>query len=123
MALPLVPIFTGLFSLAKGWMEGKQKKQEAIQKKEMEIIENSASWDEIHAKGAAKSWKDEYLMIVLSIPVIMCFIPGLDQYVTAGFAALQDTPEWYQLAFGLTVAASFGYRKFIDIMQKTKKGK
>ena len=40
------------------------------------------------AEQAATSWKDEYTLIVVSIPAIMAFIPGLDVYVKDGFLAL-----------------------------------
>lgn len=115
-------IVTGLFSLGKGWLEGKQAKQAAKQAKELEVIKNVASWDEIQAKGSQTSWKDEYLTIVLSIPLIMCFIPELTEYVEAGFRALDGTPEWYQYLVGVVVAASFGIKKVTDVIgQKTKK--
>ncbi|CAH9015813.1 putative Protein of unknown function (DUF3154) [Vibrio phage 275E43-1] len=115
-------IVGGLFKLGKGWLEGKQKTQAAKQEKEMQIINNAASWDEIQAKGSQTSWKDEYLTIVLSIPLIMCFIPEMNEYVESGFKALEGTPEWYQYLVGVVVAASFGIKKVTDVIgQKTKK--
>ena len=72
-------------------------------------------WDIQAQKNAATSWKDEWFTVILSIPLVMCFIPQLDQYVTAGFVALAETPEWYQAAVGLAIAASFGWRKFMEI--------
>ena len=111
-------IIGGLFSLGKGWLEGKQKKQQATQEKEMEIIKNAGSWDEIQAKNSSSSWKDEYLTIVLSIPLIMCFIPSLAPYVEQGFEALRGTPEWYQYLLGVMVAASYGIKKVTDVIGK-----
>lgn len=65
--------------------------------------------------------KDEYWTIILSIPMIMCFIPGLVEYVVLGFAALENVPEWYQYAVGIAISSAFGVRKFADFM-KLKKG-
>ena len=62
------------------------------------------------ADASKNSWKDEYLTIVLSIPIIMAFIPGLDTIVHNGFAQLEAMPEWYQLSLGAVIAASFGIR-------------
>lgn len=65
-------------------------------------------------------WKDEWFTIVLSIPAILCFVPGLAKYVQQGFAALVGTPEWYQWAFLVAVASSFGYKKIADFMALKK---
>jgi hypothetical protein len=80
--------------------------------------EADIAWENlsIHNSG----WKDEYLTILLSIPIIMCFIPGLDVYVFAGFIALEKTPEWYKWCFMIVVASSFGYRKVADFMALRK---
>ena len=66
-------------------------------------------------------WKDEWFTVVLSIPLIMCFIPGMDVYVRAGFAALQaNTPDWYQWSLLVAISASFGYKKLADFMALKK---
>lgn len=67
-------------------------------------------------------WKDEWFVILFSVPVIMCFIPGGSQYVTAGFDALSGTPEWFQWSFIVAVASSFGFRKLTDLVS-TIRGK
>ena len=78
--------------------------------------------DIINSQNAAGSWKDEYLLIVFSIPLIMAFVPDLVVYVERGFEALDKTPDWYQYAIGIMVSTSFGYRKFADWMGR-KHGK
>jgi hypothetical protein len=60
------------------------------------------------------SWKDEYLIIILSAPVIMCFIPPLAPYALEGFRVLATTPEWYRWAFLGAVVASFGLRTWFN---------
>ena len=59
-------------------------------------------------KGLQNSWKDEFVLLVLSIPVIMCFIPGYDVYVTAGFTALETTPTWFQYLVVAVYSVSAG---------------
>jgi hypothetical protein len=56
------------------------------------------------------TWKDEYLLILISIPVILAFIPYMVPYVTAGFAVLTGLPMWYQWSFTGIIAATFGLR-------------
>lgn len=110
-------------SIVGNWQKKKLQKQES----ELKIAEattnakirrlETAQDAEIdwNLKALDKSgWKDEWFTILLSIPAIMCFIPGLDVYVTAGFNALKETPEWYRVCFLVAVAASFGYRKIVD---------
>lgn len=69
-----------------------------------------ASWEMAFANQAASSWKDEYELIVVSVPTIMCFIPGLDVYVHKGFAALETTPGWFQFLLVTIFLANYGIR-------------
>mgnify|MGYP005991230461 FL=1 len=107
--------------LAGTWMSGKveEKKAQAktrVAKAEAEAIvmqkkaTGEIDWDLEMAKGSASSWKDEWLTILFSIPLILAFIPGMEEVVANGFAQLQAMPEWYQYSLGVIVAASFGVR-------------
>ena len=66
-------------------------------------------------------WKDEYILLLFSIPLVMCFIPGLDVYVSAGFNSLKGTPEWYQWAICIMVGSAYGVKKFADGFLRPKK--
>ena len=65
-------------------------------------------------------WKDEYWTIVLSLPMIMCFIPGLVTYVERGFMALQQTPLWYRYAVGVAIGSAFGVKQVANFMSLKK---
>ncbi len=66
-------------------------------------------------------WKDEWFTVLLSIPMVLVFIPGMAEYVKAGFDALKaSTPDWYQWAFLVAVSSSFGYKKLADLMALKK---
>jgi hypothetical protein len=88
--------------------------QEAIHKRRVELIAQGlaadANWEMEFARQAATSWKDEYTLIVISIPALLCFIPGMDTYVKAGFSALNETPAWYQITFLSLFLATVGIR-------------
>ena len=97
-------------SLASTWLEGKVEKGKAkvkadVAKAEAEAIvmqkkaTGEIDWDLEMAKGSHNSWKDEWLVILFSIPLILAFIPGMEKM-----------PEWYQYSLGVIVAASFGVR-------------
>lgn len=69
-----------------------------------------ANWEMEFARRAASSWKDEYTLLVVSIPAVLSFIPGGDVYVSKGFDALSKTPVWYQLMLITLFFATVGIR-------------
>lgn len=127
MSATATAVVTGLFGVAKEWLSGKQENQQA--KKEITKAktkaaisafenqqEDAAEWEKLALKNSG--WKDEYWTIALSIPAILCFI-SLDFWgitldgpavVTAGFEALQQTPEWFKVLFQVAVYSAFGYK-------------
>lgn len=125
----MLPILGPLFSListgVSSYAEHKKLKAQhknAIEQAKIDRVKAldyaDSNWDNIMAEATKGSWKDEFWTIVLSIPAIMAFIPTLDVYVIAGFKALSETPDWYKAALGVAIAASFGYRKFVDMIKK-----
>jgi len=110
----MMSILKAISKLASTYLNGKIKKSEAK-------AQNAASWNEIAQTNSSTSWKDEYLTLLVSIPLIMCFIPSFVPYVREGFAVLETMPTWYQYTFSVIVAASFGVRGAIGLMNKTKK--
>ena len=116
-------------SIAGSWMDGKveQTKAKAATKvaqakAEAVIMEKKATgeidWDLEMAKGSRSSWKDEWLTILFSIPLILAFVPGMEEVVANGFAQLQAMPTWYQYSLGVIVAASFGVRSATRLFGK-----
>jgi|TARA_A100000171_G_C2035202_1_gene97756 hypothetical protein len=108
-------------SLAGTWLEGKVEKTKAETgakvaraKAEATIMEKKATgeidWDLEMARGSQSSWKDEWLTILFSIPLVLAFVPGMEEIVANGFAQLEAMPQWYQYSLGVIVAASFGVR-------------
>jgi hypothetical protein len=55
-------------------------------------------------------FKDEFVLIVLSIPMILSFIPYTQPFVVAGFTALDGTPLWYRTTVASIYLATFGLR-------------
>ena len=107
--------------LASTWLEGtgetkkaKTLAKVATSKAEATIMEKKATgeidWDLAAVKGSQNSWKDEWLVILFSVPLILAFIPGMEDVVSHGFQQLEQMPQWYQYSLGVIVAASFGVR-------------
>jgi hypothetical protein len=92
--------------------------QEAIHQRQVDLIKEGLhadmNWEMEFAKQASSTWKDEYTLIVVSIPAILAFIriPGLDGpgIVTHGFEALSATPGWYQIMLVSIFFATYGIR-------------
>ena len=105
-----------LGSVVKGYFETKKEKakQKLLQvQAETKIMEKKVSgeidWDMEMAKASDSSWKDEWLTIIFSIPLVLLLL-GQEERVTAFFAALERAPDWYTYLLGTIVAASFGIR-------------
>jgi hypothetical protein len=126
-------LISNLFGMGTDYLKDKREAAAVIRKADVEIkvataksqisrLERAQSdeqdWNIKAMDASATSWKDEYLTLVLTIPVWMCFVPFLSPFVGAGFAVLSTTPLWYQSALGVVIAASFGYQKFAKLMDK-----
>jgi hypothetical protein len=104
-------------------LESQMKSQEVMKEHELKMaqydrqielkkqgLEADATWEMEFARQAASSWKDEYTLIVVSIPMVMAFVPGLAIYVQAGFEAFAKTPLWYQVMVQTLFYATVGIR-------------
>lgn len=100
-------IISGLFNMGSGWLQNRREKTQAVHKKEMEVIANGHGEEIARQNGMAKSWKDEYWSIVLSIPILMAFF-GESERMMEAFVALETTPEWFQWYLGVAIIVSFG---------------
>ena len=110
-----------LANLAGSWLQGKADKNaaeaelkltEAKAKAQILLSEKTsvADWERIMAEGSKSSWKDEWFVIVLSIPLVLAFIPGTEGWVDKGFEQLSKAPDWYFYSLGIAISASFGVR-------------
>lgn len=111
--------------LGKTWLEGKVAKTKAKAEAEASVMKtqakSAADWETAMARSSAQSWKDEWLTILFSIPLVLAFIPDAVPYVRQGFEVLNAMPQWYQYGLSVIIAASFGVRSVIGIMNKVKK--
>lgn len=97
--------------LAGSWIEGKTAIQKANATKNLKIATGEIDWDLEAMKATQSSWKDEWLTILFSVPLILAFCGEWGrEKVNEGFAALAVMPDWYQYTLGVIVAASFGIR-------------
>ena len=122
----------------KGWQERKTIEAQELSKandraheinlKKLEIgnelakqgIQAEISWDARAQEDMKHSWKDEYLLILFSIPLVGAFIPLYQDDIRKGFAVLEETPEWYILSILGMVAGSWGLRWLISRSKRVK---
>ena len=117
-------------SLAGTWLEGKVEEKKAVAgakvakaKAEAVIMEKKATgeidWDLKMADASANSWKDEWLTILFSVPLVLAFCDEWGrEIVSAGFTALDAMPEYYRYTLGIIVSASFGTRAATKFFKK-----
>ena len=102
------------------------KKQELKQEVELELLRGKAEYERMKTKRASESegrdhewelesirnsgWKDEWVLILLSIPLVLVFIPYTQGAVMEGFATLAQTPDWYRWLVMLIFTAIYGIR-------------
>ena len=106
----MIQFLTVLGGLATQWIKGKADEAKAKQEVRIKHIEAAESWDAIQAQNSQTSWKDEWFVILLSIPLIMAFIPSMVPYVEQGFEVLNTMPEYYKGFLAAAIAASFGLK-------------
>lgn len=72
--------------------------------------EKAADLDALSIKE--RGYKDEILMLIL-IPLVLCFIPDYAPYVEQGFDSLQDIPDQYWWVVGAIVIDTLGMRSML----------
>lgn len=107
--------------LAGTFLRGKIDKQKA--KSTVEVAEAEAKaaimkeaathdskWEIIMAESTKGSWKDELVTVVVLIPCVLAFVPGMEDVVKSGFQRLEELPSWYQNLLLLVCTAAVGLR-------------
>jgi hypothetical protein len=115
---PVATYFTRRAEIKQAKFEATLKFEQAKGDRQAQLIRDGlaadANWEMVFAQQAASSWKDEYTLIVVSVPMFLSFIktsfldgPGI---VSQGFGALGTTPAWYQLVLISIFLATYGIR-------------
>lgn len=111
-----------------GWLGHKARMAEAKRSSELRIEEkrtdatiqriesgdsHAAKLDEVSLR--TRGWKDEYLLLLATIPVIMSFVPEWAPHAVAGFTALATLPEWYMWVLLGVYIDTFGFRRMLRV--------
>lgn len=116
----------GRIRIKEAKIEAEIAKWKAKANYEEKQLDAETNWDLYALKQMKDSWKDEFIMVLWFIPLIMLFIPGMQVYAIAGFNALHTVPYGYWLVVFGIVASTFGLRwlftRRIEKAIKTVKG-
>ena len=116
-------------SLAGTFLEGQVTKSKAKAtlaqteaEAKAEILKTAAThdskWELIMAESTKSSIKDEMVTLVILVPVILCFIPGMEDVVKTGFQRLSELPDWYTYLLFLTCSAALGIKSLDKFRKK-----
>jgi len=120
----------GGLNIAKGWsdrkkvrLEGELELAKAVTQAKIEQVRtkqmSDVAWENTALVNAGI--KDEIMMFVVLLPMVMCFFPGGDEIVRRGFNAMAESlPDYWEYAFYATISVSYGLRKFVDMKKIIK---
>ena len=97
-------------SLAQTFLEGKVEKQKAKAEVMKTAAQHDSKWELIMAESTKSSWNDEIITIIVLIPVVLVFIPSMEDVVKQGFERLNELPQWYQNILYVTILAGLGLK-------------
>jgi hypothetical protein len=124
------PIIEGVLGLGKTYMNNKAEEKAAVHKRKITQIKGDQDWDAIQAANSGNSWKDEYLTVILTSPFVCMFLavvldlPEVLGRFKEAFVVLDtNVPDEYWYLLSVVVAASFGLKKVVDVIQASRKGK
>ena len=134
----ILAIGSSIVSGITDYFKGKQEIKKVQVEADMQIIKAEADakatrlmreaeidydLDRIAMSNMDKTWKDELILIIWLIPVIMCFLPEYQVYVTEGFAILALVPDWYMYILVGLVTVIYGMRGMLKMALQLMIGK
>jgi len=104
-------IINAIGGLATSYLDGKVAVQKANAQIKLKQATGELDWDIAAIQGTHNSWKDEWITLLFSIPLILAFCGDWGNgIVQQGFSSLEEMPKWYQYSLGGIVSASIGIR-------------
>ena len=119
----LTAVLSKLVPSAADYFTTKERLKQEIQ---LETLRGKAAYEMAKTQRASESegrdheweiesirnsgYKDEWVLFLVSIPMVMSFIPAGQPYVVSGFQALEGTPDWYRFLVMSIFGAVYGIR-------------
>lgn len=121
-----IPVIGALLEIGKtivsGWTERRKIREEG--KTRVEQAKVDATVRQVESNDAmdgkleeislsTRTWKDEYLLIITTSPMVLVFFPAAVDDIQAGFKALATLPEWYKWIVLMIYVDTFGFRRVV----------
>lgn len=111
-------IITAVGGIATTYLENKVEATKAkgvlnlaIEARKTRMATGELDWDQTMAEASKDSWKDEWILGLWSVPLILSFTGEAGvSIVMRGFEALEQAPTFYTASLGIMVGASFGVK-------------
>jgi hypothetical protein len=89
-------------------LESKIRIEDAKATRAIKELDSDTAWElkQLEKQG----WKDDWVLILISIPLVLVFIPSMAPHIFQGFLVLGQTPEWYRWLIMLIFTAIYGIR-------------
>ena len=121
MISAITTMLSSVGGLATSYIDGKTAVQKAEAQIRMKEATGDIDWDLAAIRATQGSWKDEWILLLFSIPLILAFTGDWGRETVAqGFASLEAMPQWYQLSLGGIVSASIGMKGISKFYGKKK---
>lgn len=91
----------------------KNKADEIVAKTQRAVSGDKSAATLDNQSIAQRGWKDEYLLLITTAPLILCFLPDYSHYVELGFESLKKVPEYYWYGLGMVYIDTFGFRQML----------
>lgn len=116
----ITSVVTGLVSPITSVISKRSDNKTRIKERQIDRLVNAedkvAEWESIQAESGNNSWKDEYITIIITIPIPIIFFavmysvitgdPTIAEGAKAGVAALKELiPEYDQVLYVVALAA------------------
>ena len=76
----------------------------------MRESEQDFGLDKLSVQDMRTSWKDELVLLIFLIPLVLSFVPEYQHYVEEGFKALEKAPDWYMAILIGMIVVIYGMR-------------
>lgn len=74
------------------------------------------NFDKLAVEQMQKSWKDEFIMLILFFPIIISFLPEIQLAAAEGFKIMSIVPNWYMNLLIAIVVVTYGLRSAVRLL-------
>jgi len=72
-----------------------------------------ADLDKASVEDMKTSWKDEFILVIFIVPMMMAFHPYTANFALKGFEVIEQMPDWYMLLIVGMVITIYGMRGLV----------